>query len=134
MGECYHPDDQRRRISRIEVVRIRPQNRADEPLVDLIEDPWLVLPCPDHAEACVVEFQDAQFEQAARDSLYYVRAIEEPSAAINGAGQQCTRDENGRCIAIVDCGQRGGQGDDCLAMTEQRAWSSPIYIHFATED
>src|SRR5690606_37474801 len=30
-GECYHPSDRRRRITRIEVVRIRPQQRADEP-------------------------------------------------------------------------------------------------------
>lgn len=134
MGECYNPSDERRQISRIEVVRIHPQNSPQEPLADLIEDPWLVLPCPQDAEGCTVEFKDEAFEHAARDALYYVRAIEEPSLAVNGGGQQCTRDETGRCIAIVDCGQRGDQGDDCLAMSEQRAWSSPIYINFEDND
>src|SRR6185436_11329725 len=38
--ECYHPSDQRRVITRIEVVRVRPQESADEPLDPLIEDPW----------------------------------------------------------------------------------------------
>jgi hypothetical protein len=134
MGECYNPSDERRRISRIEVVRIRPQNRSDEVLADLIEDPWMVLPCSADEETCTVEFSDEEFERSGRDTVYYVRAIEEPSLAVNGAGQQCSRDENGRCVAMVDCGQRGEQGDDCLAMSEQRAWSSPIFIAYEDDD
>ena len=42
-GECYQPGEQRRLITRIEVVRIRPQLHADEDVGDLIDDPWRVL-------------------------------------------------------------------------------------------
>lgn len=134
MGECYNPSDERRAISRVEVVRVRPQNKPNEALGDLIDDPWLVLPCESAGDTCTVEFTDEEFEDAGRDTLYYVRVIEEPSLAVNGAGQECTRDEFGRCIAMVDCGQRGAMGDDCLALSEQRAWSSPIFIYFEDDE
>jgi hypothetical protein len=57
-GECYNPGDRRRRITRIEVIRIQRQRAADEPVADLIEDPWKTIPCPEGPELCVVEFED----------------------------------------------------------------------------
>ena len=70
LGECYYPADRRNRITRIEVVRIRPQNRAEEPIARLIEDPWKVLPCDDTGGGCRVEFEDPEFIAGAREAVY----------------------------------------------------------------
>ena len=107
-------------------MRIRPQKRRDEPVADLIEDPWLTLPCPADGAGCAVEFEDVEYEAAARDAIYYVRAIEEPTPSVHGAGVGCEYDESGRCVRVTTCG-REREGDDCLADVEQRAWSSPIF-------
>jgi hypothetical protein len=128
MGECYHPSNQRRIISRLEVVRILPQNYQGEDLAPLIQDPWLVHQCEPNTQGCSIEFSDAEYNAIARDAAYYVRAIEEPIDTINGAQQQCDIDSNGQCQTMVDCGQRGKAGDDCLAPVEHRAWSSPIFV------
>src|SRR5262245_61342913 len=129
-GECYNPGEQRHRITRIEVVRIRPQERADEPLADLVEDPWQTFPCPSGAAGCVVEFEDPGFTAGAREVVYYVRAIQEPTPAVNAANLRCTMDENGRCVEVDPCygDYRTPFDDDCLAMNEERAWSSPIRV------
>ena len=44
------------RITRIEVIRIRPQAFAGEPVGDLIEDPWRTLPCVHDPAGCTVDF------------------------------------------------------------------------------
>lgn len=131
-GECYNPSDERHRISRIEVVKITPQNSPDEKLGDLIEDTWKVFECEDSGQGCVVEFEDPDFASAARDSLYYVRAIQEPTPTINGANLRCEYDDNGQCIKVNPCyiDERTDYGDDCLAPSEHRAWSSPIFVDF----
>jgi hypothetical protein len=131
LGECHNPSDVRRRITRIEIVRIRPQERPGEPLAGLIEDPWLTLPCPAGGQGCTVEFEDPGFAAAGRDTLYYVRAIEEPSQAVNADPLRCTFDAEGRCIAIDLCNALTPAEDDCLDETEQRAWSSPIYVDWS---
>jgi hypothetical protein len=59
-----------------------------------------------------------------------VRAIEEPSLAVNAGNLRCERDAQGRCLAVHPC-PGAPYDDDCLATTEQRAWSSPIYVDFA---
>ena len=128
-GECYHPSDTRRLITRIEVVRVRPQSYKDEPIADLIEDPWKVIDCVPDRAGCAAEFTDPDFASSGRDALYYVRAIEEPGLAVNAAGARCTFDEEGNCIASNFCdGQNVTPDDDCLAPIEERAWSSPIFV------
>jgi hypothetical protein len=131
-GECANPGEARRPINRIEVVRIRPQSRPDEPLEGLIEDPWLTLPCPGQGEGCAVQFEDEAFAGDARDSVYYVRAIEAPLPAINAGGLRCLRDESGSCIQPRPCDDVDDD-DDCLEEIEPRAWSSPIFVDYGDE-
>jgi hypothetical protein len=128
--ECRNPSDERRPITRIEVVRIRPQIAADEAVDGLIADPWRTLPCPHSPEGCVVEFEDEEFVGAGRESVYYVRAIQEPALAVNARGIRCEYDEAGNCARVNPCygDWRTAADDDCLSLNEERAWSSPIRI------
>jgi hypothetical protein len=132
-GECYHPSDRRHRIARIEVVRIRPQMRADEPLGGRIEDAWRVFPCAGQGEGCTVEFSDPEFAASARDAVYYVRALQEPTPTVNAGNLRCRRDDGDRCVELEPCrsGFRTDLSDDCLAPAEERAWSSPIFVDYA---
>jgi hypothetical protein len=131
-GECYNPGDVRKRIDRIEVVRIRPQRVAGEPIDELIDDPWQVHACPRGGHGCQVSFTDPDFASAGRDAVYYVRAIEEASPTVNGGGLRCTRDEAGDCIEIDPCraDEPTAYEDDCLTAVEERAWSSPIFVDY----
>ena len=126
-NECYDPSDERRRITRIEIIRIRPQMRPDEPVDALIQDPWRTLACQDTGSGCSVSFEDPDFGSGRRDALYYARAIEEPTPAVNGQNLRCTRDERGRCLEVKSCTD-APESDDCLGAAEQRALSSPIFV------
>jgi hypothetical protein len=131
LGECYHPGDRRRLITRIEVVRIRPQTHPGEPVAGLIEDPWQTLPCDPDPAGCKVAFDDPEFPRAARETVYYVRAIQEPTPAVNGDPLRCERDAEGSCLRTRPCYASGplfDPDDDCLAPVEERAWSSPIFL------
>ena len=130
-GECYNPSDERRLITRIEVVRIQPQNHPDEPVASLIRSPWRSFECDPTPTGCSVTFDDPEFATAGRDTLYYVRAIEAPAPGINAAGLRCDYDANGRCAEVDLCNDSGVSDDDCLAEHEPRAWSSPIFVDFA---
>ncbi len=123
-SECYNPGDDRRRITRIEVIRIQRQRSEDEPVDDLIEDPWKTIPCPEGPELCVVEFEDPSYGELGRDLLYYVRAIQEPTPTVNGGGLRCRGGECEPCYGNF----RTPVDDDCLVDTEERAWSSPIFL------
>lgn len=129
-GECYNPSDERHSISRLEVVRIRPQVRPGEPINDLIDDPWRTLPCSTDSRGCVAEFDDPDFASGSRDAIYYVRAIQEPTPAVNAGGLRCERGEEGKCAEVDPCygDWRTPYEDDCLSSNEERAWSSPIYL------
>lgn len=126
-GECLNPSDRRRPIVRIEVVRIRPRANPAEPLDALIEDPWRVLGCDGRTEGCSAEFEDPEFAQEERDSVYYVRAIEAAAPTINAGGLRCETDGSGGCIAPRPCVGVPDE-DDCLRDAEPRAWSSPIFV------
>jgi len=82
-GECYNPSDERRLITRIEIVRIRPQVRDGEPVDPLIQDPWRTFTCDPDPAGCSITFTDPEFSASRRDALYYVRAIESPIMAVN---------------------------------------------------
>ena len=130
-GECYHPGDRRRPITRIEVVRIRPQLYADEPVEELVDDPWQVHACEPDPAGCSIVFSDPDYERAGRDAIYYVRAYEGPKPTINAGGLRCTRDADGACTDVDICGFDGDRSDECLAEAEPRAWSSPIFVDVA---
>jgi hypothetical protein len=132
MGECYHPSDERLRIDRIEVVRIRPQQRPEEDVNELIEDVWRRYDCPAREAGCVVELEDEDFASGGRDALYYVRAIQEPTPGVNAGQLRCTRDASGACVEPNPCfgDYRTPLDDDCLSPSEERAWSSPIWVRF----
>ncbi|MGB8332405.1 MAG: DUF3604 domain-containing protein [Polyangiales bacterium] len=123
-GECYNPDDRRRRITRIEVIRIQRQLSEHEPVEELIEDPWKTLPCPEGPELCLIEFEDPSYSKLGRNLLYYVRAIQEPTPTVNGGGVRCRGGECKPCYGNY----RTPVDDDCLVDTEERAWSSPIFL------
>ena len=78
-----------------------------------------------------MEFTDAGYHASKRDAVYYVRAIQEPTLAVNGDNLRCKRDESGRCLELQPCYGNDAQTpyqEDCLAEIEERAWSSPIWI------
>ncbi|MCA9512714.1 MAG: DUF3604 domain-containing protein, partial [Myxococcales bacterium] len=130
-GECYHPSDVRRPITRIEVVRIRPQAAPGEDVAALVDDPWRTFACDGDPAGCVVHFSDAEFASAGRDALYYVRAYEAETPAINAGNLRCDRDATGACVRAHPCPGPAGAADDCLAPHEPRAWSSPIRVDHA---
>jgi len=132
-GECYNPTDVRMKITRIEVIRIRPQAQRGEAVEALIDDPFLTLPCKDEGQGCSVRFTDPDYAKGKRDTIYYVRAIQEPEPMINGKPITCTEfDKDGRCAKIKPlCVGDWRSGDsDCTAPVEHRAWSSPIYFTY----
>lgn len=129
-GECHNPGDGRRVIERIDVIRIRPRVDPSENIADLITDPWRTFECAADESGCVVEFEDPEFAAAGRDSVYYVRVLEEPSPQVNAANLRCELDANGVCRATRPCrpGAGGENADECLAPERARAWSSPIFV------
>ncbi len=130
-GECFNPSDERSLITRIEVVRIRPQARPGEPLDGLIQDPYLVHECDADRNGCSFSFSDPDFATGRRDTIYYVRAIQEPEPMINAKPIRCERGPDGACVRAKLCyGDYRSGSDECEAPAEPRAWSSPIYVAY----
>jgi hypothetical protein len=131
-GECYNPSEERYEIASIEVIKIRPQAVAGEAIAPLIEDTWKQFNCEPSPEGCIVEFEDPDFVAEGRDALYYVRALEEPIATVNGGNLRTSFDENGQAETTDMCygDYRTSIDDDCQQPHSQRAWSSPIFVDY----
>jgi hypothetical protein len=129
-NECYNPSNEKRLIQRIEVVRIRPQIRPGESVEPLIQDPWRRFVCPPDPAGCAVEFEDPDLLSGQREVVYYVRAIQEATPAVNAGGLRCKRDASDQCLEVSPCygDYRTDFNDDCLTAIEERAWSSPIFV------
>ena len=93
---------------------------------------WKVFDCLPSQQGCEIEFTDEEFSRNLRDSIYYVRAIQEPSPVVNAGNLRCSYNEKGECIKVNICygDSRTDKDDDCLSLSEERAWSSPIYVNF----
>ncbi len=122
-GECYHPSDERHAIKKIEIIKITPQEYQGELVKDLIFDVWRSFDCPVDNQFCEVKFSDEGFS---RDSIYYVRAIQEETPAING--KQIFVNENQE-VHICKGSYLSNMEDDCLYGQNERAWSSPIFVN-----
>ena len=44
-NECFNPSEERRDITRVEIIKITPQNFNNEPIENLIKDVWKVHDC-----------------------------------------------------------------------------------------
>jgi hypothetical protein len=133
MNECYNPSRERKIISRIEIIRVKPQMTPDENVAELIEDVWLTHQCTADESGCEFEFTDSEFNDSGRETVYYARAIQQPSLAVNADPMRCEYDDNGQCIKVNSCSDANPNmtfDDDCLSPTEERAWSSPIFLNY----
>jgi hypothetical protein len=120
-GECYNPSNERHIIEKVEIIKITPQSYAGEAVSPLIQDAWKTISCSGQS-VCEVEFEDPNYS---RDSVYYVRAIQEETLAINGTKFAAGSEDFELCKGSF----RTDINDDCLGNTSERAWSSPIYLN-----
>lgn len=134
-GECDNPSDVRSQITRIEVVKIRPQSAPGEDLAPLVQDRFIVHQCKPSADgSCTFSFSDPEYAKGRRDALYYVKAIQEPEPMINADPLKCEKDAAGKCVKVNMCwGDYRSGKSECTAPAEPRAWSSPVYIHYTTK-
>ena len=109
------------------MVKILPRTAASEKPADLIQDPWRVFHCNGQENHCSAEFTDPEFTIDGREAAYYVRAVQEATATIQGDPFGCEYDGEGNCTKTNYC-VGVDREEDCLSPAQHRAWSSPIYI------
>ena len=132
-NECYNPSDDRKFIHRIEVIKVLPQEYADQPIEGRIQDPWYTHYCDPNELGCSFKFIDEDFSTDQKDVSYYVRAIEVPTPQINVKGGVCEFDADGNCVKFKLCTQDWRHPRDiesCSEIDEHLAWSSPIYLDY----
>jgi hypothetical protein len=126
-GECYHPSDRRRIITSVEVIRIRPTAPGEDPGAG-IEDPWRRFECAPDPAGCTLRFDDPEYAEYPTDTVYYVRALEEPSQGLNGQPLETKFDHDGNAIQVSPCTPARVVSGGCPAPVQERAWSSPIFV------
>ena len=62
-----------------------------------------MLPCPADGNGCTVQFSDPDFVAGARETIYYVRALQAPTTTINADGLRCRYGPDGACEAVDPC-------------------------------
>ena len=122
-GECYNPSDERYSITRIEVIKITPQEYQGEFIAGLIKDVWRTFECSNNDKICEVTFTDNDY---IRDSVYYVRAIQEGTLSING--RQIHMNDRGD-VKICKGSYNTDLENNCIFPSSERAWSSPIFVN-----
>ena len=77
-----------------------------------------------------IHSRDEEFDELGRDAVYHVRALQMPTAAINGADRRTRCDEQGRAPSTRPCSgnDRTVADDRCFAPARERAWSSSIFV------
>ena len=92
-GECFNPSDERKLITRIEVVRIRPQTQPGEPVARPASKTRGASSRASRARpaaSCSSRIPTSRRRRA--PAAYYVRAIEEPSPTVNARNLRCKND------------------------------------------
>jgi hypothetical protein len=126
-GQCYYPSSRRYPIVRIEVVKVRQQLDPEEPVMPLVQDPFLVIDCDPEKPACEAEFEDPDYAGEDRTVAYYVRAMQQETPSVNAQNFNC-RYKDDTCVEMDPCTPSRDPENTCMGVAEERAWSSPIYL------
>ena len=118
-------------IAAIEVVRIRPQRTADEPVGAPDRGRLAAFRVRAGSGGLRGSVRGRRVRRLARATPSTTCARSRPpTPAINGANLRTEFDAEGRAVRVSPClgGYRTPASDDCLAPVQERAWSSPIYV------
>ena len=90
-------------------------------------------PIAHSAKMVIMLNNDIDFVDSGRDALYYARALQLPTPAVNEANLPASNgtDNKNEALSLDPCygDYRTEFDDDCLAPVPERAWSSPIFVN-----